>query len=159
MLRDPHMQLRTDYQPYMEAVAKFFDKALKIINRHQFTSDGPVIMLQIENEFGGRNARYLQFLYNLVTTSGFKQQLFTSDPNGGGYPIRNIFPKNDVLETANLNQNSYNSLKDLKEKQGHKPLYVSEFWPGWFDAWGERGHHTYSVQQFDHEISDILFKV
>ncbi len=36
---------------------------------------------------------------------------------------------------------------------------MSEFWPGWFDEWHDRGHHRYSIADFDHELEDILFRV
>jgi hypothetical protein len=63
-----------------------------------------------------------------------------------------------VLETANLNSNAANTLTNLRKRQPNKPLYVSEFWPGWFDQWGEK-HHTMSIQHFENEVSDIIFKV
>ena len=64
-----------------------------------------------------------------------------------------------MLETANLNHGAYKTLTALKSKQKNRPAFVSEFWPGWFDEWNDKHHHTYSLKDFDQEISDILFKV
>jgi beta-galactosidase len=63
-----------------------------------------------------------------------------------------------VLETANLFSNTANSLTNLLQRQPNKPLYVFEFWTGWFDRWAQK-HHTMSIQRFEKEVSDIIFKV
>ena len=43
LMRDQHMQLRTNYKPYLERVKLYFEQALKIINRFQF-STGTFVM-------------------------------------------------------------------------------------------------------------------
>ncbi len=61
---------------------------MAVVNKFQFTSNGgPVIALQIENEFGSygntanqNDAEYLKALENFVRKSGFNELLFTSDP-------------------------------------------------------------------------------
>jgi beta-galactosidase GanA len=63
-----------------------------------------------------------------------------------------------VLETANLNNNAINLLTTFHQKQLNKPLYVSEFWPGWFDNWGDK-HHTMTIQHFEREVSNIIFQM
>ena len=34
---------------------------------------------------------------------------------------------------------------------------MTEFWPGWFDQWGEK-HHTYDIKTLEKEVTDVLFK-
>ena len=46
----------------------------------------------------------------------------------------------------------------LRAAQPNKPLHVTEFWPGWFDVWGDKTHHRMSVTTFQNEVTDILFK-
>jgi beta-galactosidase GanA len=48
-------------------------------------------------------------------------------------------------------------LNYLRQSQPNKPLYVSEFWPGWFDAWGDKTHHRMTIQHFEKEVTDVLF--
>ncbi|KAJ6224721.1 hypothetical protein RDWZM_003266 [Blomia tropicalis] len=164
LMRDPNLKLRTNYKPFLDKVSNYWSHLMPIINKRQFSvNGGPVIMLQIENEYYGVNIHhsneYLNFLHDFVIKSGFKQLLFTSDPKAYTYPIKDVFPLHDVLETINLNTDSFNQMTKLKKAQVNRPAYVSEFWPGWFDSWNEKTHHRYSVEKFDHEISDILFKV
>ena len=119
-------------------------------------------MLQIENEYFGapieHSLVYLEYLRNITRETGFTQQLFTSDPVefAKANPIRTI---PDLLETANLNENAFNELSEMKSAQPNRPIYVSEFWPGWFDSWGDKKHHTMDVDKFDMEVGDVLFKV
>ena len=62
---------------------------MSIINRFQFTNDGPIIALQLENEYFGafwlqHSEDYLRYLYNITRESGFRELLFTSDPGFAG---------------------------------------------------------------------------
>ena len=83
LLRDPNMTLRTNYKPYLDAVGKYYTKVLSVINEHQFTKGGPVIALQIENEYGGIHNQvdrdYFEFLKDTIVKSGYAELLSTSD--------------------------------------------------------------------------------
>jgi beta-galactosidase len=88
LLRDPQMQVRTNYTPYLNAIEKYYEKLLNVIHDHQFTvKGGPIIAMQIENEFGSwgntitkkADHDYLEFIKNTATKYGFKELYFTSD--------------------------------------------------------------------------------
>ena len=53
LLRDPHMRLRANYGPYLNATEHYFKKLISIGKNHQFKDGGPIIAVQVENEFGG----------------------------------------------------------------------------------------------------------
>ncbi|OTF83275.1 Beta-galactosidase-like protein, partial [Euroglyphus maynei] len=155
LLKDPHMSLRTPYEGFLEPVRKYYRKVFEIINEFQFTKNGgPIIALQVENELFSdpeslmnkdRSLKYLDKLHQMIVNENhFQQLLFTSDPVSvaRSVPVR---PLKYLLETANLNQNALDSLTQLKNNQKNRPIYVSEFWPGWFDQWGEHEtHHRYA---------------
>ena len=61
------------------------------------------------------------------------------------------------METTNFGDNSLAKLNNLKQNQPNKPLYVSEFWSGWFDYWGDKTHHTMNLAKFQKEVTNILF--
>lgn len=92
-------------------------------------------MLSVENEYFGapqnHSLVYLEYLKNFTRQSGFTQLLFTSDPVefAKTNPIKTI---PDLLETANLNENAYTELMAMRAAQPNRPIYVSEFWPGWY---------------------------
>ena len=160
------MQIRTMYQPFLDRVNAYFTHALNIINQYQFTnSGGPVIAIQIENEYFGSaptyipiDLKYLQYLYNFTRASGFNGLLFTSDPVefAQNFPVSQI---SGLLETANLNMDVLNQLMVMRKNMPGKPIYVSEFWPGWYDEWGNQQHHSYKLDLFEKQVSDILFRV
>jgi beta-galactosidase len=88
LLRDPKMNLRTNYKPFLDAVEKYYNKLTAVVKKFQFSSNGgPIIALQIENEFGGygntitnhNDAEYLKALENNLRKNGFNELLFTSD--------------------------------------------------------------------------------
>ena len=88
LLRDPNMKLRSNYTPYLNAVKRYFDKLIPIISDFQFsTKGGPIIAMQIENEFGRYgntidnkgDLEYLEFIKKTADNNGFKELYFTSD--------------------------------------------------------------------------------
>ena len=181
LLRDPGMRFRELYPPFMDRVRLYWEQAFQILNRYQFTNGkylifiletvnklknffpgGPIIMLQIENEYFGppmnHSLKYLETLKNMTRELGFSQLLFTSDPSPAAKrnPVKSI---PDLLETANLNEHAYTDLMELRAAQPGRPVYVSEFWPGWFDSWNDSRHHRYDLDRFDKEVGEILFRV
>ncbi|CAG2182706.1 unnamed protein product, partial [Oppiella nova] len=113
--------------------------------------------LQYENEFGGIRSQgdqeYFDLMRNTIDKSGFKELLTNCD--GGATLVTALKTiQKGVLETVNFNSDSLKQLTALRQAQPNKPLYVSEFWPGWFDYWGG-GHAHYDVKKFEKEVTDV----
>nr|CAD7456009.1 unnamed protein product [Timema tahoe] len=97
----------------------------------------------IENEYGAVGANtgtagqeYLTFIYNLMKLNGLNNSLiYTSD---SAYNTRGSL--DGVLRTINFQKNPEDQLNHLKELQPNLPLWVMEYWSGWYDAWF--GSHT-----------------
>lgn len=90
LLRDPNMKLRSNYEPYLKAVDKYWSKLLSIAKDFQFqTNGGPIIGVQIENEFSSygntdskpEDVLYLKALAAMAKKYGMKELFFTSDPS------------------------------------------------------------------------------
>jgi beta-galactosidase len=141
LLRDPGMRIRCQYTPYLNAVSRYYDRLLTLLAPLQTTQGGPIIAMQIENEYGsyGNDHGYLTFLEEAMRARGIDVPLFTSDgPNdamlqGGTLP--------HILKTANFGSRGPESFAKLREYQKDGPLMCAEFWNGWFDHW-EKPHHT-----------------
>ncbi|CAG2121282.1 unnamed protein product, partial [Medioppia subpectinata] len=159
LIRNPHMRLKTNYGPYLTAVEAYFKRVLALIDEFQFQKGGPIIALQFENEFGGiRSAgdrQYFELMRNTIINSGFKELLTNCDSQETPLTALKTIQK-DVLETINFNSRSLKLLTELRQAQPNKPLYVSEFWPGWFDEWGGK-HAYYSVKTFEQQVTDVVF--
>ena len=90
LLRDPNMKFRSNYKPYLDAVDRYFSKLLAILKNFQFsTNGGPIIGVQIENEFSSvgnvdtnpDDHKYLQSVTDMAIKYGMNSSLlYTSDP-------------------------------------------------------------------------------
>ena len=140
LLKDPNLQVRCAYPPYLEAVDRFFDALLPKLVPFQSTKGGPIIAMQVENEYGsyGNDKVYLRHLADGMRERGIDSFLFTSDGprdnclQGGTVP--------DVFKTVNFAFGAKEAFAKLREYQPEGPLMVMEFWSGWFDHWGEEHH-------------------
>ena len=140
LLKDPHMQIRCMYPPYIAAVDRFFDALLPHLTPLLDGKGGPIIAMQVENEYGGfgNDHEYLQHLENSLRARGVDGFLFTSDGandkdlQGGSLP--------NLLKTVNFAYGTRPAFAKLRQYQPEGPLMVTEFWSGWFDHWGERHH-------------------
>uniref|UniRef100_A0A8C8YSX9 Beta-galactosidase n=1 Tax=Prolemur simus TaxID=1328070 RepID=A0A8C8YSX9_PROSS len=52
LLKDPKMKLRTTYKGFTNAVNRYFDKLISRIVPLQYNQGGPIIAVQVENEYG-----------------------------------------------------------------------------------------------------------
>ncbi|XP_050506215.1 beta-galactosidase-1-like protein 2 [Diabrotica virgifera virgifera] len=158
LLRYEGIKIRTSDAKYVNLVKRYFKKLLRIVAPLQFTKGGPIIAVQIENEYGnledGSNnidAKHLEQLKDILQENGIIELLFTSDTPSNGFA--GTVP--GVLATANFQHEPEKELTLLKNFQPDKPLMVMEYWTGWFDHWAER-HHTRTADNFGEVLDGIL---
>ena len=138
LLADPELPLRSRDQRFMGAVDAYFGWLLPRIVPHLGTRGGPILAVQVENEYGafGDDTGYLELVAGLLRGHGVDVPLFTcdqpSDLARGGVPA--------ILSAANFGGNVRANLATLRAHQGAGPLMCAEFWVGWFDRWG--GSHV-----------------
>jgi beta-galactosidase len=160
LLKDPDMQVRCSYPPYLAAVDRFFDALLPRLMPLQSTRGGPVIAMQVENEYGsyGSDKVYLRHLADGMRSRGIDSFLFTSDGPRDGCLQGGTLP--DVFKTVNFAFDAKEHLAKLREYQPEGPLMVTEFWSGWFDHWGEEHHISEdgsdSIQRSVETLDEIL---
>ncbi|KAK3851560.1 hypothetical protein Pcinc_041806 [Petrolisthes cinctipes] len=91
LLRDYTMQVRTYYEGFRVPAANFLDNYLFRLIDYQFTKGGPIIAVQVENEYGHfgygtdpRDLVYMEFVRDTIVNIGFGESLlFTSDSPTG----------------------------------------------------------------------------
>ncbi|MGN7297663.1 glycoside hydrolase family 35 protein [Ferdinandcohnia sp. SAFN-114] len=151
LLKDQGMRLRCYHAPFLKRVDEYYDVLLPKFKPLLCTNGGPIIAMQIENEYGsyGNDTKYLEYLRDGMVSRGMDVLLFTSDGptdfmfQGGMIP--------GVLETANFGSRPEESFAKLEEYQPNAPKMCMEFWNGWFDHWGEE-HHTRNAD----DVADVL---
>lgn len=141
LLADSDMQLRCSYPAYLSKVDAYYDVLIPRLRPLLCTNGGPIIAVQIENEYGsyGNDAVYLDYLHQALINRGIDVPLFTSD--GPTDALLQGGSVQGVLSTVNFGSNPTSSFDKLKEYQPDSPLMCMEYWNGWFDHWG-KPHHT-----------------
>lgn len=145
LFADPEVGIRRSEPRYLQAVQGFFDAVLPIVAAAQVSRGGPVLMVQVENEYGayGDDADYLRTLVGMVRAAGIEVPLFTCDQadptmlRAGGLP--------ELHKTATFGSRTPERFAVLREAQPSGPLMCAEFWNGWFDHWGAHHHTTDAV--------------
>lgn len=156
--REPDMKVRENNKPYLDRVKLYLDQLLPRMTDLQFTVGGPIIAVQIENEYGSfspRSKEYLQFVKDLFDTHGLHESLyFTSDNGFGGSGMEGSLP--GVLQTANFQNGPENLFSRLREVQPDMPVMAMEFWAGWFNHWGDASQGGTTPENFGGVLESIL---
>ncbi|WP_394839128.1 beta-galactosidase [Pendulispora rubella] len=140
LLANSKIQLRCSDPEYEKALDQWFDKLLPHLAPLQWGAGGPIIAVQIENEYGsfGNDQTHLKHIEGVLRRHGIDSLLFCSNGTydwmlrGGNLP--------GVLATANFSGDPTGDFEALRKFQPNGPLWCTEYWDGWFDHWGE-GHH------------------
>ncbi|MFF3392785.1 beta-galactosidase [Streptomyces sp. NPDC002669] len=138
LLAQDGIELRSRDPRFLEAVDGYLAALLPPLKPYLSSADGPVIAVQLENEYGayGNDTGYLADLAGLLRAHGVDVPLFTCDQPAdlarGGL--------DGVLRTVNFGSRVEEGLDRLRRLQPAGPRMCSEFWIGWFDRWG--GIHT-----------------
>lgn len=157
LLADSDMVLRCFHKPYLEKVDAYYDVLLPKLKPLLCTNGGPIIAMQIENEYGsyGNDTKYLEYIRDSMIARGIDVLLFTSDGPEDFMLQGGMI--DGVLETVNFGSRTAEAFEALNQYQQNKPDMCMEFWNGWFDHWGEE-HHTRSSDEVAAEL-DEMFKL
>ncbi|KJE94952.1 beta-D-galactosidase [Capsaspora owczarzaki ATCC 30864] len=130
----PDIMFRDYDQPWLQVAGEYITKTVQILkdNRLLAGQGGPIILLQIENEYGGTESRYAggpqyvewcgQLAANLTDAA---QWIMCSQPDA---------PAN-IIATCNAFY-----CDDFVPHPG-QPSMWTENWPGWFQKWGDPTPH------------------
>ncbi|HUX66543.1 MAG TPA: glycoside hydrolase family 35 protein [Terriglobales bacterium] len=143
LLQSPGMRVRSASPRFLEAADGYLRRLGREVGGLQITRGGPVVLVQVENEYGsyGDDHDYMAAIRDLIRGAGFEVPLYTADgPSrrdlGGGalpdLPCAINFGDTDAPEQA---------FAARARVRPSGPRLCGEYWVGWFDHWGER-HHT-----------------
>ena len=140
---------------YLDAVRQYLEQLLPVLAPLQIDRGGPVILMQIENEYGayGSDIGYLEALTRWTREAGITIPLTTIDQPTDSMLAAGGLP--GLHKTASFGSNAAVRLATLRRHQPTGPLMCAEFWDGWFDHWGTR-HHTTSAADAARELDAIL---
>lgn len=159
--KNKKMVWRSDDPDFLAACKRYIDRLGKEVASLTVNNGGPIIMVQVENEYGSySNDRvYLGKLRDMLVQAGFNAPFITCD---GAGQMPNGYMK-DVLPTVNgaVGQDIITAI-DRFHPGG--PYFVAEFYPAWFDVWGKRhsrrDYKSPAAQlewMLDHDISVSMY--
>jgi beta-galactosidase len=136
LLSDPGLKIRCLNPHYMTAVERYIHALAREIRPLLAANGGPILMLQIENEYGsyGNDRAYLAKLREIWESNGVKGPFYTAD---GPTPY--------MLEAGSLPGAAVGLDSGTDDKQWALarsinpgvPIFSSETYPGWLTHWGE----------------------
>lgn len=156
LLAEEGMRLRVSYPPFLKHVEEYYRVLLPKITPWQIDQGGPVILMQVENEYGyyANDKAYLEAIRRMMTDNGVTVPLVTSDgpfeENLNGGTMEGILP------TGNFGSRTKERFQTLSQYTKGGPLMCTEFWVGWFDHWGNGGHMTGNLEESVKDLDDML---
>lgn len=156
LLAEDRMKLRVSYPPFLDAVEEYYKVLLPKITPYQIDKGGPVILMQVENEYGyyANDNTYMESIKELMRKYGVTVPLVTSD---GPFPENlNGGKMEGILPTGNFGSRTEERFGVLKEYTDGGPLMCTEFWVGWFDHWGNGGHMRGNLEESVKDLDKML---
>jgi hypothetical protein len=139
--------LRTNHPESIKTSQHWYDQVLPVIQRHQITVGGPIIMVQVENEYDyslpmpdADKREYIRALANMVWGTGIsvpvitcwtKQARENSDPD-----MAKIMDTCNFYPGWNIVKEVVPSLQELRKEEPSSPLAITELQGGWFSQFG-----------------------
>jgi beta-galactosidase len=153
LLKNDDIKLRTRDPRFMEAATNYLREVAKQFGPLQITHGGPILMVQVENEYGsyGNDTEYMGELRQAMIDAGFDVTLFACNPS---YDIKKGY-RADLFPVVNFGADPANGFKALRGIHPTGPMMCGEFYPGWFDTWGSP-HHLGKTPQYLADLEYML---
>ncbi len=137
LLKIPDIKIRCMDPRYIKAVVPYIQKLAAEVRSLQCIYGGPVVMVQVENEYGsyGNDREYMETLRRLWVANGIRVPFYTAD---GPTPY---MLEAGSLDGAAIGLDSGGSEADFQQARKKNPLvpaFSSETYPGWLTHWGEK---------------------
>lgn len=143
LLNRPNIRLRANDPQFLAAVEHYYQNLLPHLVPYQVSNGGPVLMMQIENEYGsfGEDQAYLKQIRADLKAGRVTVPLFTSDGTWPEALDAGTLIDDNVLVTGNFGSHAvenFDAMTDFFTAHHQQwPLMCMEYWDGWFSRWGE----------------------
>ena len=154
LLRTPDVKVRCLDPRYMGAAERYIRALARVVAPLQVTAGGPIVMVQIENEYGsyGNDRKYLERLRKVWQEAGIRVPFYTAD---GATPFMleaGSLPGAAVGLDPGTTDEHFSLARRLNPGV---PVFTSEIYPGWLTHWGETWQHP-SAESIVKDIKALL---
>lgn len=155
LLQEDGMRLRACHESFLKHVREYYDRLFPLITPLQITEGGPVILMQVENEYGyyGDDTNYMETMRDMMLERGVTVSLITSD--GPFEEALSCGCLDGIHPTGNFGSRTKERFAVLAPYAKGGPLMCAEFWVGWFDHWGNGGH-MHGNPESPQDLDDML---
>src|SRR6185437_633185 len=128
LLADPDVRMRSTDARFLEPAKRYLRHVLGLVAPLQIDNGGPVILVQVENEYGayGADKDYLRELTDVTLASGITVPLISVDQPSGSMIADGSLP--ELHKTASFGSHTVERLAHLRREQPTGPLMCGEFW-------------------------------
>jgi len=158
LLKNSSIKLRTSDKVFLTYVETWLSKLLTVLRPLLYANGGPVIMLQVENEYGsyGCDHNYVNMLGSMFKKYvGDDVILFTTDGAGDGFLKCGAVDSLYTTVDFGAGGDPAKTFLIQRKYQSHGPYVNSEYYTGWLDHWGEH-HQTRGSAQIAEYVDKIL---
>lgn len=155
LLADPNIVVRSGDEKFLQPAEKWLARLGQELAPLQITHGGPIIAVQVENEYGsfGDDKEYMKRILAAIRNAGLGDVLLYTADGGDELPAGTL---PDIHAVANFGPGEAKTeLAKLQKFRPGRPVMTGEYWDGWFDHWGEK-HQSTNADQQAKEIDWIL---
>ncbi len=137
LLNIPDIKVRCMDTRYTQAVERYI-KALAVqVKDMQVTKGGPILMVQIENEYGSyaNDRNYMSWLRKVWQQNGINVPFYTSDGATPHMLEAGSLPDAAIGLDPGANEGDF---AQATKANPNVPSFCSELYPGWLTHWGEK---------------------
>ena len=144
--------LRTSDPAYVQPARRWLKEVGRALGPMQATQGGPILMVQVENEYGffGEDLDYMRVMRQALLDAKFDVPRFQCNPTNA--VAKSHIP--ELFSVANFGSDPSAAFKVLAAVQ-QGPLMCGEYYSGWFDTWGSP-HKTGAATKAVTDIQTML---
>ncbi|KAI9346974.1 glycosyl hydrolases family 35-domain-containing protein [Obelidium mucronatum] len=139
LLKKPGIEFRTWNDPFIKEMSRFVEKTLVVVEKFLAPNGGPIILLQIENEYGN--------IANTMGPKGYKYIQWAGEYSKSldvGVPW--IMCRQDNVPVVLNAENGFYAdswIEGHHKRFPDQPAMVTELWTGWFQKFGQPKYTRY----------------
>jgi beta-galactosidase len=155
LLADTTLVVRSRDPRFLAAAGRYLDRLGQELAPLLSTRGGPIIAVQVENEYGsfGNDSLYMRAVKDAVIHSGFGEVLLFTADGPGQLPAGAL---SELPPVVNFGPGYADSaFAYLRRFRPSGPRMAGEWWAGWFDQWGGR-HETTDAAAEARELDSML---
>ncbi|WP_225726521.1 MULTISPECIES: beta-galactosidase [unclassified Nocardia] len=138
LLRNADIKLRVksaDDPHYLAAVRRYFDQLIPRVRPLMIGNGGPILMIQIENEYGsyGNDPEYPAEIRQLWVDGGIDGPFYTEDGLDQVRSNHSNVPGGAIA----LSGGSASAIAEARKAFPAVPAMAGEVYPGWLTHWGD----------------------